>query len=52
MSPSVITVETHEDFSHKLIIQRLPFGCLYGVISGWLGIYPYRLMLGALTEIL
>ncbi|WP_334885581.1 hypothetical protein [Nostoc sp.] len=39
MSPFVITVETHEDLSHKLIIQQSTFGCLYGVISGWLGVF-------------
>ncbi|MHC5934149.1 hypothetical protein [Nostoc sp.] len=54
MSASVITVETHEDLSHKFIIQPPHFGSLYGAASGWLSadksISHRALILGALAE--
>lgn len=50
MSASVITVETHEDLCHKLIIQLPSFGLsLQGRIRV-AGELHHPLMLGALAE--
>ncbi|MHC5675092.1 hypothetical protein [Nostoc sp.] len=53
MSASVITVETHEDLFHKLIIQRPSFGLFLSGrirVAGDFDFLHHALMLGALAE--